>query len=61
MGYTLIFLFLLKIFIVGTRYNRLGGAVLTSTHNLCFEQKYENIRIFHRKVFIFGGKILNIF
>ena len=27
--------------------------VLTSTHNLCFEQKYENARIFHLKVFIF--------
>ena len=26
---------------VGTRYNRLAEAVLTSTHNLCFEQKYE--------------------
>ena len=25
----------------GTRQNRLGEAVLTSTHNLCFEQKYE--------------------
>ena len=31
---------------MGTRWNRLGEAVLTSTHNLCFEQKYENIRIF---------------
>ena len=26
---------------MGTRWNRLGEAVLTSTHNLCFEQKYE--------------------
>ena len=26
---------------MGTRYNRLAEAVLTSTHNLCFEQKYE--------------------
>ena len=26
---------------LGTRYNRLAKAVLTSTHNLCFEQKYE--------------------
>ena len=24
-----------------TRWNRLAEAVLTSTHNLCFEQKYE--------------------
>ena len=31
---------------MGTRKNRLAEAVLTSTHNLCFEQKYENIRIF---------------
>ena len=30
------FIFLLKTSIVGTRYNRLGKAVLTSTHNLCF-------------------------
>ena len=26
--------------------NRLGEAVLTSTHNLCFEQKYEKYRNF---------------
>ena len=26
---------------MGTRSNRLSEAVLTSTHNLCFEQKYE--------------------
>ena len=26
---------------MGTRYNRLDEAVLTSTHNLCFVQKYE--------------------
>ena len=32
-GYTLFFLFLLK--------NIDYGAVLTSTHNLCFEQKYK--------------------
>ena len=30
------FIFLLKTQIVGTRYNRLAEAVLTSTHNLCF-------------------------
>ena len=28
---------------MGTRLNRLAEAVLTSTHNLCFEQKYEKI------------------
>ena len=33
------FLFLLKTLIVGTRLNRLSEAVLTSTHNLCFEAK----------------------
>ena len=26
---------------MGTRKNRLAKAVLTNTHNLCFEQKYE--------------------
>ena len=26
---------------MGTCENRLGEAVLTNTHNLCFEQKYE--------------------
>ena len=26
---------------MGTRLNRLVEAVLTGTHNLCFEQKYE--------------------
>ena len=31
---------------VSTRLNRLGKAVLTSTHNLCFEQKFENYQIF---------------
>ena len=30
------FLFLLKTLIVGTRWNRISEAVLTSTHNLCF-------------------------
>ena len=27
---------------MGTRWNRLNEAVLTCTHNLCFEQKHEN-------------------
>ena len=30
---------LLKTLIVGTRSNRLAEAVLTSTYNLCFDQK----------------------
>ena len=34
---------------MGTRKNRLGEAVLTSTHNLCFEQKCDNIRFFFLK------------
>ena len=28
-------------------------AILTSTHNLCFEQKYENYDGFYLKIFIF--------
>ena len=31
---------------MGTRSNRLTEAVLTSIHNLCFEQKYEKISDF---------------
>ena len=31
---------------MGTRYNRLGEAVLTSTHNLSFEQNYEKYQKF---------------
>ena len=31
---------------MGTRYNRLVEAVLTSTHNLCFERKYEKYQSF---------------
>ena len=30
-----------------------GEAVLTSTHNLCFEQKYEKYRGFYLKIFEF--------
>ena len=33
-----------------------------STHNLCFEQEYENIRdFFFQKYFIFGGKIFSMY
>ena len=48
---------------MGTRLNRLGEAVLTSTHNLCFEQKYERYQIFYPETFVsvFGGEIFNIF
>ena len=38
---------------MGTRYNRLDKAVLTSTHNLCFEQKYEKISEFLSENFQF--------
>ena len=31
---------------MGTRSNRLGEAVLTSTHNLCLVKKYKKYRIF---------------
>ena len=37
--FMMVFLFLLKTLIVGTRWNRLNKAVLTSTHNLCFRAK----------------------
>ena len=46
---------------MSTRSNRLGKAVLTSTHNLCFEPKMKNIRIFIWKLLVFGGEIFNIF
>ena len=34
---------------MGTRKNLHAGAVLTSTHNLCFEQKNEKYQNFYRK------------
>ena len=36
----------------------LTDAVLTSTHNLCFEQKYEKYQNYYLKFFIF---VVNIF
>ena len=46
---------------MGTRSNRLVEAVLTSNHNLCFEQKYEKIlEFFIWKVSFFGGKIFSM-
>ena len=45
------FIFLLKTYIVGTRYNRLAEAVQTSTPYQCFEQKYENYQNFSSKSF----------
>ena len=38
---------------MGTCYNRLDEAVLTSTHNLCFEQKYEKYQNFLSENFRF--------
>ena len=46
----------------GIRYNRLVEAVLTSTHNLCFEQKYEkNISFLSENFQYFGGESFYIF
>ena len=39
---------------MGTRWNRLAEAVLTSTHNLCFEQKYEKYQNFYLNFFHFS-------
>ena len=38
---------------MGTRYNRLAEAVLTSTNNLCFEQNYEKYQNFLSEKFQF--------
>ena len=38
---------------MGTHKNRLSEAVLTSTHNLCFEQNKKNINDFLLKKFEF--------
>ena len=38
---------------MGTCSNRLAEAVLTSTHNLCFEQKFEKISDFLSENFMF--------
>ena len=46
---------------MGTRYNRLGEVVLTSAHNLCFEQKYEIYQNLIRKLSVFSGEIFYVF
>ena len=58
-GQTLFFLFLLK----KHRLRVLVETVLTSTHNLCFEQKYEKkiCSFFYLKISVFGRKIFYIF
>ena len=38
---------------MGTRYNRLAEAVLTSTHNPCYEQKFEKYQSFVSENFQF--------
>ena len=38
---------------MGTRKNRLNEAVLTCTHNLCFEQKMKIVKKFQLKIVIF--------
>ena len=38
---------------MGTRWNHLDEAVLTSTHNLCFEQKYKKNQCFSSENFQF--------
>ena len=38
---------------MGTRWNRLAEAVLTSTHNLCLEQKFEKYQRFLSENFQF--------
>ena len=45
-GVNIIFRIMLKNIDYGTHWNRLIEAVLTSTHNLCFEQKYEKYQSF---------------
>ena len=61
-GVYIIFVISAKNINCGTRENRLAEAVLTSTHNLCFEQKYEKYQNFLSvNSHIFGGKIFYIF
>ena len=40
------------IFLISAQKHRLWVLVLTSTHNLCFEQKYEKYQNFYLKIFI---------
>ena len=57
------------IFLISTQKHRLwvlvrtaSAIVLTSTHNLCFEQEYEKYQCFYLKIFLFlGCKNFNIF
>ena len=55
------------IFLVSAQNHRLwvlvrtASAVLTSTHNLCLEQKYEKYQFLSENFHFFGGKIFSIF
>ena len=58
-GVYIIFSFLLRlkhILIVGTRKNRLSEAVLTCTHNQCFEPKNEIYNIFSSENYRFYSR-----
>ena len=46
---------------MGTRSNRLAEAVLISTHNLCFEQKYEKYQSFLSENFQFLEMKISIY
>ena len=46
---------------MSTRKNRLAEAVLTITHNLCFEQKYEKYQSFLSEFFQFFGGEFSIY
>ena len=50
LGFARVYLFFL-IFAPKHRLWVLGEAVLTSTHNLCFEQKYEKYQMFSNEIF----------
>ena len=66
LGFTWVYIiFLISVLKIVCGYSleppRLAEAVLTSTHNLCFEQKYEKYQNFYLKALSFGGEIFNIF
>ena len=46
---------------MGTLYNRLGKAVLTCTHNLCFKQKLEKYQKFSNENFQISQLKKNMF
>ena len=52
-GIQYFFYFCFKTYIVGTRLNRLNEAVLTFTHNIYFERKYEFSKKNQLKIVIF--------